>query len=181
MLQERKHSSYIYRLTLVATLGGLLFGYDTAVVSGAVKAIREFFVEPMTQNIGQAREVITGYRITISVAVFIVGLAVSGMLIRLFSWKKGLIISTIMFILAAIVLMVQFGNSPVVTMNNVNAITGFTVSAALIGCIIGGSVAGFVSLSLGRKKGLILAASLFILSGIGAAFPEKMGIFGMFE
>jgi len=179
MLQERKHSSYIYRLTLVATLGGLLFGYDTAVVSGAVKAIREFFVEPMTQNIGQAREVITGYRITISVAVFIVGLAVSGMLIRLFSWKKGFIISTIMFILAAIVLMVQFGNSPVVTMNNVNAITGFTVSAALIGCIIGGSVAGFVSLSLGRKKGLILAASLFILSGIGAAFPEKMGIFGM--
>ena len=82
-----------------------------------------------------------------------------------------------MFIPAIVLMAVwQF---PAVTMNNVNAITGFTVSAALIGCIIGGSVAGFVSLSLGRKKGLILAASLFILSGIGAAFPEKMGIFGM--
>src|SRR5690606_7764013 len=45
--------------------------------------------------------------------------------------------------------------------------------------IVGGSIAGFVSLSLGRKKGLMLAASLFILSGLGAAFPEKMGLLGM--
>ena len=179
MSPERKHSSYIYRLTLVATIGGLLFGYDTAVVSGAVKAIREFFVEPITLNIGQAKEVITGYRITISVAVFIVGLAISGMLVRLFSWKRGLFFSSVLFILAAIILILQFSKPPVVTVNSANAITGFTVSGALIGCIVGGSIAGFVSLSLGRKKGLILAASLFILSGLGAAFPERMGILGM--
>ncbi len=106
--------SYVYRLTLVATLGGLLFGYDTAVVSGAVNAIRDFFVVPLG---------ITGDR--------------------------------------------------------ANAIMGFTVSSALIGCIIGGSVAGLISSSFGRKKGLVLSASLFILSGIGAAFPEKMSLFGM--
>jgi len=104
--------SYVYRLTLIATLGGLLFGYDTAVISGAVKAIREFFIEPL-----------------------------------------GL--------------------------GSVNAVLGFTVSSALIGCVIGGSSAGFISLSLGRKKGLMLAALLFIVSGIGAAFPEKMSIMGM--
>ena len=106
--------SYVYKLTLVATLGGLLFGYDTAVVSGAVNAIREFFVVPLGD-----------------------------------------------------------------TGNRANAIMGFTVSSALIGCIIGGSFAGFISSFFGRKKGLILSASLFILSGIGAAFPEKLGIFGM--
>jgi SP family xylose:H+ symportor-like MFS transporter len=106
---------YVFRLTLIATLGGLLFGYDTAVVSGAVKAIHEYFVVPLSPGIRLPKE----------------------------------------------------------------AITGFVVSSALIGCIIGGSIAGFISMALGRKKGLVLAAFLFIFSGFGAAFPEKMSILGI--
>ena len=40
-----KHNkSFIYIITLVATLGGLLFGYDTAVISGAEKSIQEFLI-----------------------------------------------------------------------------------------------------------------------------------------
>ena len=34
---------YIFGITLVATLGGLLFGYDTAVISGAVDSLKTFF------------------------------------------------------------------------------------------------------------------------------------------
>ena len=100
-------SGYLLKLTLVATLGGLLFGYDTAVISGTVSSLESFFVLPF-------------------------GLDELG----------------------------------------ANARLGFVVSSALIGCIIGGVSGGIISKNLGRKKGLILAAVLFLLSAIGSSMPE---------
>jgi SP family xylose:H+ symportor-like MFS transporter len=56
----------------------------------------------------------------------------------------------------------------------INVIHGFNISSALIGCIIGGSLGGYVSQGIGRKNGLIMAAGLFIISAIGAALPDKL-------
>ena len=46
------------------------------------------------------------------------------------------------------------------------------VSSALIGCIIGGLMGGWVSTHIGRKRGLVIAAVLFLISALGAAAPE---------
>ena len=36
--------AYLISIVMVAVLGGLLFGYDTAVISGAEKGLQAFFM-----------------------------------------------------------------------------------------------------------------------------------------
>ncbi len=107
MSNNKGSLSYVISLTLVATLGGLLFGYDTAVISGTVGSLEKFFIEPY------------GYAEMAS-----------------------------------------------------NSMLGRVVSSALIGCVIGGLIGGWISIRLGRRNGLRLAAVLFLLSAIGSALPE---------
>lgn len=98
---------YLIRVTLIATLGGLLFGYDTAVISGTVSSLRHVFIDP-------------------------------------YAWPETI----------------------------TNFMHGLVVSSALIGCIIGGLSGGIISLKIGRRKGLILAAGLFLISALGSSMPE---------
>ena len=90
---------------MVAVLGGLLFGYDTAVISGAEKGLQAFFME--------AKD---------------------------FAYTDGW--------------------------------HGFTSASALIGCIIGSALSGFLATNLGRKKSLIIAGLLFFISALGSMDPE---------
>ena len=42
--QDNGSKLYLYSIVCVAVLGGLLFGYDTAVISGAEKGLQAFFL-----------------------------------------------------------------------------------------------------------------------------------------
>ena len=42
---DKGSKSYLISIVMVAVLGGLLFGYDTAVISGAEKGLQAFFME----------------------------------------------------------------------------------------------------------------------------------------
>jgi SP family xylose:H+ symportor-like MFS transporter len=53
-----------------------------------------------------------------------------------------------------------------------NALLGLTVCAALAGTILGASFARRSAEALGRKRPMIIAAVLFLLSAFGSAFPE---------
>ena len=172
-------NSFVMGLTLVATLGGLLFGYDTAVISGAVGSIQAFFIDSLNLENGEAKSVIIEYRITVYAAIYIVFMAVGGILIKLIGKGKGILTTIIMATIATFIISNNFKGSPVLDEETANSLIGFTVSSALIGCIIGGSLGGFISKELGRKKGLILAALLFTVSAIGSAIPEIMNVFGV--
>ena len=103
--RETGSKAYLYGICAVAVIGGLLFGYDTAVISGAEQALQKFFA--------------------------------SGL---------GDFYTT--------------------------SLHGFVVSSALIGCIIGGLISGFMATRLGRRNALILASVFFFLSALGSYMPE---------
>lgn len=170
---------YVFLLTLVATLGGLLFGYDTAVISGAVGSLQSFFIDSLREDTVKSARVVWEYRLTVIFVLLILGLSVGGIFIKLFGRKKGIISSAIIIILIITVLIINFSGEGILNEETANSLKGFTISSALVGCILGGTFGGFISRVLGRKNGLITAALLFTLSAIGSAMPEKMNIFGV--
>ena len=103
--QQQGSKLYLFSIVLVAVLGGLLFGYDTAVISGAEKGLQAFFL-------GAEDFVYTD------------------------SWH------------------------------------GFTCASALIGCVIGSALSGWMASSLGRKRSLFAAGLLFFVSALGSMNPE---------
>ena len=103
--QQQGSKLYLFSIVLVAVLGGLLFGYDTAVISGAEKGLQAFFL-------GADDFVYTD------------------------SWH------------------------------------GFTCASALIGCVIGSALSGWMASSLGRKRSLFVAGLLFLVSALGSMNPE---------
>ncbi|MGD9328826.1 MAG: D-xylose transporter XylE [Cyclobacteriaceae bacterium] len=178
-MQESSNSKFVIGLTLVATLGGLLFGYDTAVISGAVRSLQSFFIDSLQESSEKANLVIWQYRLTVIFVIMIIDFAISAILIKLFGRQKGLVYAVLLFVLTALVLFYNFRNPAILDEETANSIKGFTISSALIGCILGGSIGGFVSRKYGRKNGLVLAALLFAISAVGSSIPEKLNIFGV--
>jgi SP family xylose:H+ symportor-like MFS transporter len=105
---ENKKKKYILFIALSAALGGLLFGYDTAVISGAIGNLTEYFhLSPFE--------------------------------------------------------------------------TGWAISSALVGCLIGAFFSDYLSNRFGRKATMLITAILFILNSVGTALPISFSMFILFR
>ncbi|MDB6039852.1 MAG: sugar transporter [Verrucomicrobiales bacterium] len=102
-IATRARTRYLTLTCLVASLGGLLFGFDTAVISGTLDAVKNQFV-------------------------------LSGIM------------------------------------------EGWFTSSALVGCIFGALIAGYLGDRFGRKPILIASGILFLLSGIYSTIPKDFDI-----
>ncbi|NOU46155.1 MAG: D-xylose transporter XylE [Bacteroidales bacterium] len=88
---------YLAVITFTATLGGLLFGYDTAVISGAEKSVQAYLIE--SQGLST---LVHGLTISSALIGCIIGGAISGYFASLFGRKKSLIIAAVLFFLSAL-------------------------------------------------------------------------------
>ncbi|GHT12585.1 MFS transporter [Planctomycetales bacterium] len=101
---------FLWRICLIAALGGLLFGYDFVVIGGAKPFYEAYF-----------------------------------------------------------------------RINTIPALQGWVMSCALLGCLFGVMLSGSLADIFGRKKLLLLAAVLFVVSGIGVAVANSLTVFVIFR
>lgn len=172
------NKSSIGLITIVASLGGLLFGYDTAVISGAVGALDNYFIKNLENDKELAIAAIFQFKVIISLCILALGILFSSFILKFFSKSKASTIIFLIFLIGGAIYYFQFLTLPgVLTENLKNSILGFMVSSALVGCIIGASLGDNVANSVGRRNGLLIAATLFLLSAVGSSYPDMMNIF----
>ncbi|WP_459979634.1 sugar porter family MFS transporter [Paenibacillus sp. YK5] len=90
---EQVSIKFVTLVSMVAALGGLLFGFDTAVVSGAIGFMEQKF---------HLNDLQVGWAVSSLIIGCIVGAAASGVLSDSFGRKKVLIFAAILFIIGSI-------------------------------------------------------------------------------
>lgn len=97
-MEKQGNKFYLFSIVLVAVLGGLLFGYDTAVISGAEKGLQAFF---LGAEDFQYSDFYHGFTSSSALIGCIIGSAMSGLLATKFGRKKSLIFAGILFFISA--------------------------------------------------------------------------------
>ncbi|MFZ1290863.1 MAG: sugar porter family MFS transporter [Melioribacteraceae bacterium] len=91
--QENENKFYLSILALIAALGGFLFGFDTAVISGTIGFVKsQFYLDALAE----------GWFVSVALLGCIAGVVIAGFLSDRFGRKLVLILSAILFSASAI-------------------------------------------------------------------------------
>lgn len=93
MAASKSNTGYVIFLSFVAALGGILFGYDTAVISGTTADV--------TSQFGLS-EMSKGWYVGCALVGSIIGVACAGMLSDYLGRKKTMLIAAVLFSVSAI-------------------------------------------------------------------------------
>lgn len=89
----KKSNTYLYLVCLVAALGGFLFGFDTAVISGTVSLVKNDF---------SLNAVSEGWFVSCALLGCIIGVSFSGKLSDKYGRKIVMILSAVLFLASAL-------------------------------------------------------------------------------
>ncbi|MCX6927889.1 MAG: MFS transporter [Verrucomicrobia bacterium] len=84
---------FLALVCLVASLGGLLFGFDTAVISGTVDRVKQFY---------GLSELLEGWFTSSALVGCILGAAIAGVMGDRFGRKPTLLVSAVLFFVSAL-------------------------------------------------------------------------------
>ena len=88
-----KINSFLLRCTLIAALGGFLFGFETAVISGAEKTI---------QSLWSLSDFLLGFTVAASLIGTVIGSMIAGKPAQRYGRKKVLLVIALMYLLSAL-------------------------------------------------------------------------------
>lgn len=159
---------YVLRLAFSAGIGGLLFGYDTGVISGALLYIRDDFDEVDKKTYLQETIV------SMAVAGAIVGAAIGGWLNDRHGRKPALLIGDLLFFVGAVIMAAANG-PPLLIVGRI--FVGFGVGMASMTSPLYISEA-----SPAKIRGALVSTNAFLITGgqflsylINLAFTEAPG------
>ena len=88
MDMEKQNTGYVIFLSVVAAVGGFLFGYDTAVISGTIDQVRDLYHLDAIQQ---------GWYVGCALVGSIFGVAIAGVLSDRLGRKNAMLLSAILF------------------------------------------------------------------------------------
>ncbi|MDO5376363.1 MAG: D-xylose transporter XylE [Staphylococcus rostri] len=94
-MRNYDNKKFIFTIALIATLGGLLFGYDTAVISGAEQSLQKYIT-------ADYNDLIHGLTVSSALIGCVIGGILSSSLSSRFGRKRTLQIAGILFVISAL-------------------------------------------------------------------------------
>jgi SP family arabinose:H+ symporter-like MFS transporter len=164
-MEKEGNNWYVYKATLVAAVGGLLFGYDTAVIAGAIGYLQIRF------NLTPA---MVGWVASCALIGCAIGAMLAGTLSDRFGRKKILILSAILFAVSSAGIIVPAGLTWFVVFRIIGGL-GIGIASMLAPMYI-------AEIAPAENRGRLVSINqLGIVTGILLIYFVNLGIAGLYD